>query len=119
MTAVLVLQFGAMWHAKRYEYTWFSPLGRWVLETAPSWYNPDPEIFYERTTHLDGSVSVDGVIAYPDAGQPLKTLYNVRNPTAHQTLCGPGRKLDETDVVVTGQGWRYINGSPVCLAAGG
>lgn len=119
ITAVLVLQFGAMWHAKRYGYTDFSPLGQWVLETAPAWYNPDPEIFYERTNHQDGSFSVNGVIAYPNAEQPLKTLYNVRNPAAHETLWGPGRKLDERDVVVTGQGWRYINGSPVCTAAGG
>jgi hypothetical protein len=119
IAAVLVLQYGAMWHAKRYNYTEFSPLGRWVLTTMPSWYNPDPEIFYERTNHLDGSFNPNGVIAYPNAEQPLKTLYNVRNPDASTTVCGPGRKIDERDVVAVGQGWRYINGTPVCVAVGG
>jgi len=119
MAAVVLVQCGAMAHAKRYDYTYFSPLGRWVLETMPSWYNPDPEIFYERTNHLDGSFNVDGVIAYPNAEQPLKTLYNVRNPKAQEILCGPGRALDDSDVVVKGQGWRYINGAPVCVPVAG
>ena len=117
MTAVVLVQGGAMVHAKQYDYSFFSPLGKWVLKTMPSWYNPDPEIFFERTKHQDGSFKVDGVIAYPDAEQPLKTLYNVGNPNAAATLCGPGGKLDESDVVLMGQGWRYINGKPVCVAA--
>lgn len=116
MTAVVLVQGGAMIHAKQYDYSYFSPLGGWVLKTMPSWYNPDPEIFFERTNHQDGSFSRDGVIAYPNAEQPLKMLYNVGNSNAVATLCGPGRTLDDSDVVVMGQGWRYINGKPVCVA---
>lgn len=119
LAAVVAVQFGAMWHARLYGYTEFSPLGTWVLKTMPSHYNPDPELFYERVVHIDGAVREDGVIAYPDAQQPLKTLYNERNPNAATTLCGPGRKPDESQAVLMGKGWRYINGAPVCVAAGG
>lgn len=113
---VLALQGAAMLHARSYHHLEFSPLGAWVLRTAPGWYDPDPELFLERVVHRDGAVREDGVIAYPNADRPLKTLYNARNREATLALCGPGRRLLDDDVVQMAQGWRYINGAPRCAA---
>jgi len=112
--AVIALQAGAMQHARSYNHLEFSPLGTWMLNQVPGWYDPDPELFYERVVHSDGAVREDGVIAYPDTRHPLKTLYNVHNPVAELTLCGPGRTLVTDNVVEMHQGWRYINGAPRC-----
>lgn len=112
---VLLVQGGAMWHAKEYEYTEFSPAAAWLLRTAPAWYDPDPEIFHDRAQGIDGAMAETTVIAWPDARQPRKILYHERNPGAAAALCGPDARLDESAVVHMAHGWRYINGAPSCV----
>lgn len=114
---VLLAQGLAMWHSKQYEYREFSPAAAWLLRTAPALYNPDPEIFHDRALGTDGAMPENRVIAWPDAQRPSKIMYNERNPAAATTLCGQGARLDEHAIVPMGQGWRYINGAPRCVAA--
>jgi hypothetical protein len=68
-----------------------NPLARYVLERAPSWYAPPPEIFCSRTLRrrcgLDlatGYVSKDYLPAiFADArGRPLKALIDPCEPNA-------------------------------------
>lgn len=113
---VLLAQGAAMWHAKGYDYTEFSPAAAWLLRTAPALYNPDPEIFHDRALGIDGAMPETTVIAWPDAQRPSKILYHERHPGAAAILCGPGASLDESDVVRMNRGWRYINGAPRCMA---
>ena len=39
-----------------YQYVSFSPQARLILNLKPSWYNPEYEIFAERTTHKEGKI---------------------------------------------------------------
>lgn len=117
MLLVLLAQGGAMWHAKGYDHTEFSPAAAWLLRTAPALYDPDPEIFHDRALGIDGAMPENTVIAWPDARHPDKILYNARNPGAAATLCGQGAILDESAVVRMSRGWRYINRAPRCIAS--
>lgn len=113
---VLLAQGVAMWHAKGYDHTEFSPAAAWLLRSAPALYNPDPEIFHDRALGIDVAMPDDSVIAWPDSRQPSKILYNARNPDAGASLCGQGAILDASAAVHMPRGWRYINGAPHCTA---
>lgn len=111
-TVALVLagQALATAHARSYHYLEFSPLAQRVMAAAPGWYNPDPEIFRERSTHQDGLRDPDRVFAW--AG---KTMYNTASPAAVAQLCGAGRAPAAANSYAdAGRGWRYINGPVLC-----
>lgn len=118
LALVLAAQAGAMAHARRYTELQFSPLARAVLARAPGWYNPDPEIFYERVAHAESYPMPEKTYTYAVDGVPVKTLYNLRNPGAATALCGPGRTLaPDNRSVEADMGWRYINGPVRCTGA--
>jgi len=113
---VFVLQAGAMAHARQYEYTQFSPLARYVLDHAPAFYDPDPEIFFERSRNADGSMDPSGVAVYPGQGPARKVLFNTAGGHADRLLCPAGRRLSaDLPVVELRGGWRYLNGAPACV----
>ncbi|MGZ5201022.1 MAG: hypothetical protein ACXWC4_14725 [Telluria sp.] len=115
LAVVLAAQALAMVHVRRYTYIEFSPLARLALNVAPGWYNPEPEIFFERVEHKDGFNQYDKLFAWPDHGKPAKLLYNTGSATASRRLCGPDAALIRDEHVVdVGSGWRYINGAPLC-----
>jgi hypothetical protein len=114
--AVFALQLGAMAHARSYDYREFSPLARYVLDHAPAGYNPDPEIFIERSRNADGATDVRDVAAYPRQGQPRKVLFNAANGSADRLLCPAGQRLStDLPAVELARGWRYLNGAQMCV----
>jgi len=115
LALVLLVQVGAMWHAKQYEHTEFSPAAAWLLRTAPALYNPDPEIFHDRALGIDGDMPTTTIIKWPDAQRPTKIMYNEANTVAAATLCGPDAVLDASATIHMSRGWRYINGAPPCI----
>lgn len=113
---VFLLQLGAMAHAKKYDYTDFSPLARYVLDHAPASYNPDPEIFFERSRNSDGGMDIQGVAVYPRHGQPRKVLFNAGSDSVHRLLCPAGQRLSaDLPMIELERGWRYLNGAPACV----
>jgi hypothetical protein len=113
---VFLLQLGAMAHARQYDYREFSPLARYVLDHAPARYNPDPEIFIERSRHADGGLDVHDVAAYPSQSQPRKILFNAGSDSVDRLLCPAGQRLStELSVVELERGWRYLNSAPACM----
>jgi hypothetical protein len=115
VTVVLAVQAVAMYHAGRYGEVSFSPLARLVMTADPGWYNPDPEIFYERASGSESWPMPGKTFAFAVNGQAIKTLYNVRNPTVAEQLCGPGRALaPDNRYTDADRGWRYINGPVRC-----
>jgi hypothetical protein len=113
--AVFALQLGAMAHARSYDYKEFSPLARYVLDHAPARYNPDPEIFSERSRNADGGMDVQDVTVYPRQGQPRKVLFNAAGGSVDRLLCPAGQRLSTAlPVVELERGWRYLNGVPRC-----
>jgi hypothetical protein len=116
VAVVLVVQTGAMLHARRYTYLEFSPLARMTMQAAPGWYNPEPEIFAERVTHADAFNAIDKVLSWSAPAKPVKILYNARSDAAQRQLCGnDAMAAASSNSVDAGSGWRYINGNPTCL----
>jgi hypothetical protein len=116
---LVLAQAAAMVHAGSYSYVEFSPAARFVLAHAPNHYHPEPEIFAERMAGNDDYIQPDKVYVYRPAGLPPKALFNVANPRAGERLCGPGRALAPGNrIVASSKGWRYLDGEPVCTAAG-
>lgn len=115
LALVLLAQSAAMWHAKQYEHTEFSPAAGWLLRTSPALYNPDPEIFHDRALGIDGDMPTTTIVAWPDAQRPTKIMYNEANPGAAAALCGPGAALDDSATIRMSRGWRYINSTPPCI----
>jgi hypothetical protein len=113
---VFVLQLGAMAHARSYDYREFSPLARQVLDHAPERYNPDPEIFLERSHEADGVTDLQDVAVYPRQGQPRKVLFNIGSDSVHRQLCPAGQRLSpQLTLVELERGWRYLNSAPACV----
>jgi hypothetical protein len=94
-----------------------SPLAKMMLRTVPQAYNPEPEIFVERTIHRDltHQVDPDRVIVFStEDGVPRKALAHGQHHVADSEICGPGGRLAEYTVSDAGQGWRYMNGPFRC-----
>ncbi len=115
LAAMLLVQLGAMKHARSYVYIEFSPAARAVLRLFPTLYTPEPEIFMERVLHIDGATHTRQVATYGLPGRPVKSVFNAGSDAAHAALCGPGGR-----VALPGEGpqfpggWRYVDGRPAC-----
>lgn len=117
LTLVIILQAGAVIHQTRYTYVDFSPAAKLILRYAPSLYDPEPEIFAERSDGKESAfVDPERTYVYRVHGQPVKTMYNemARAPLASR-LCGPGRQLQGAGPITSaGKSWYYINGGFEC-----
>jgi hypothetical protein len=118
MAALFLVQATALHIGQRYHNLEFNPIARALLERAPAWYNPEPEIFYERVAHAESYRVLTQVAVYRSRkGEVRKTLLHTSNTVAMTALCGPGRVLGpENSFTDAGMGWRYINGEVKCVA---
>jgi hypothetical protein len=112
-------QAACMVAARGYGYTELSPLAKQVIEHAPSLYNPDPEIFYERISHAESNMDpFSQIVVYETGGKTVKALYGAGNPAAGARLCGKGLRLAAANHVVDAGGlWRYVNAPLLCEEA--
>jgi hypothetical protein len=111
LAALVALQLASIAHARRYNPTEFSPLAKWVLAHAPGAYNPDPEIFHERTTSGESLLDPQHVDSYAVNGVVVKRMFNLDN-SGTKELCGSGFEVAaDAPVVATDRRWRYINGN--------
>ena len=118
LAAMLLVQAGAIQHARSYVYIELSPAARAMLRLFPGLYAPEPEIFLERVLHLDGAIHQHTVATYGLPGRPVKSVFDPSSDAAHAALCGPGRRV----LLPEGgprypNGWRYVTGKPVCIQA--
>ena len=115
LAAVVTVQTLAMASAHRYGELQFSPLATRVLQHAPGWYHPDPEIFWERAQGHESFPEPQKIFSWPADGPAVKTLYHQSNLAVDAQLCGPGRRLArENRVAEADYGWRYIDGIVRC-----
>lgn len=117
LVAMLLVQAGSVAFARSYRNVEFSPLARLMLDHFPRLYEPEPEIFLERSVHVDGAARAHVVAAYPSLAAARKILFNAGSAQAHAVLCGAGGRvaLDRAGAPWPG-GWRYVDGPPVCAA---
>lgn len=116
LAAMLLLQAGTIKYARSYRHVEFSPLATLMLDRFPGLYAPEPEIFLERSVHVDGAAREHVLAAYPSAANPRKILFNGDSQQAHAALCGTGGRvaLERAGAPYPG-GWRYLDGPPVCV----
>lgn len=114
--AILLAQAGMVKFVRSYTHVEFSPAARFMLAHLPAWYEPEPEVFIERTLEQDGSVHGDVVAAYPSAANPVKILFSAESRAAHYALCGPDGEVSLERASGNYPGaWKYIDGPPVCV----
>jgi hypothetical protein len=114
---VVIGQVVATYTATTYNYLQMSPLAKLVLAKAPQAYNPDPEIFVERTLHRDlmKHIAADEVVVFStEDGISRKALVHEKHAASDAPLCGPGQHLNGYTVSDAGGGWRYLNGPFQC-----
>lgn len=113
-TVFLVLQFACLAHSRQYTHIEFSPAARWFLVHAPQYYNPEPEIFVDRSTHSEPILDFDNVYR-AQLGATPKTLYYAGSAKGIAKLCpGGGRPGAASIVKATYDGWTYLNGEVEC-----
>lgn len=115
----VVLQGLAGWQAYRGRTPAFIAHGRvagFVLDHAPRWYNPDPEIFLERARHHDGIMRPEDVVIHRGPAGPTKLMRYWSNLDDSGGLCAPGTHLDAGHMVTLASGWRYYNAPLRCVS---
>lgn len=94
---------------ERYSYVKHSALARWTLQHFPSSYNPEAEIFYERSIESEQLMPPSLVYAYTVNGQAVKLLRHWSNPEASGGLCPEQAILSGENVRSAGNGWQYVH----------
>ncbi|MES2069283.1 MAG: hypothetical protein V4488_02970 [Pseudomonadota bacterium] len=113
---IAALQVQCAYSAQLYSELGLSSMAKFMLRKAPAWYNPDPEIFVERTVRQDGiTLDTGKYYAYDLDGQHKKLMFHESSRTIDTELCGPNKLLSlDTHVAAAGFGWHYINGPVRC-----
>lgn len=114
-----ILQGLAMVSMSRYNYLEFSPIAKFVLNYAPSFYNPESEIFVERLSNNESVIPESNklyIYSNINNKNPTKTLYNNSNYYADNEVCGEEKTISHKNKFhELGRGWKYINGIPECI----
>ncbi|MBV8666377.1 MAG: DUF2029 domain-containing protein [Burkholderiaceae bacterium] len=82
---------------------------RWVLRYFPGYYNPDAEVFYERSVGSENEMPPDLTYLYQADGHPLKLLRQATNTEATPEWCPADQRLQGVDVHTEDRGWQYSN----------
>ncbi len=118
MAVLLLVQGLAMSLGFRYSHVEFSPLARWVLDHYPQAYNPEPELFVERSAGDEVPLLAMKTYQWKDKrGNAVKTLYysGPGAPVPGESLCGPGKVLQGRSAPVRAAAdWVYLNGPVAC-----
>lgn len=113
---VAVMGMFGFW-GKRSSYTQHTPIAKWVLSHAPERYNPDPEIFYERSAGQELGMPLDLTWVYRNDGKPAKVLRHWSNFNNSAGLCQTGAMLRGHAVQTVERGWQYLHAPFDCVPA--
>jgi hypothetical protein len=100
----------------------FTPIAEFALSHFPALYDPDPEIFRERTLGRETpptarrSNELSGAVVWPLTGRPRKILAPATGPLHVKRLCGPHRSITSPSVARMGPNERYLNAPFRCSA---
>lgn len=97
----------------------YSLAATWVLNNFPEYYNPDPEIFFERGSGQEVNAPLSHQLSYlyAHAGKPLKFLRHQSNSGASNGWCGRGQLLEGSSVRQMEGGWDYLHAPFTCRPA--
>ncbi|MBV8635994.1 MAG: hypothetical protein JO002_15975 [Burkholderiaceae bacterium] len=91
-----------------------SRIAAWVLEHHPTLYHPDPEIFYERTTHGEAPLPLDLTLVYDYNGRQLKLMRNAAVVEPTPDFCPPGLRLEGINRTKVDRDWEYEDAPFTC-----
>jgi hypothetical protein len=94
-------------------YTRPGPAARFVMTHFPAFYNPEPEIFFERSLGREAPPTAYAAVAWPDKKHPTKILVTRPGPITWPELCG-GDEFDAASIARTARDTRYLNGPFQC-----
>lgn len=121
MVALLLVQALAMAACLRYSHLQFSPQASWVMNHVPHLYNPEPELFVERSMGNEAVLQAMQAYQWKDKhGIAVKTLYftGPGAPLPGESLCGSGQTINGSKPPVSAApGWEYLNGPVECRPA--
>jgi hypothetical protein len=85
-------------------------LASYVLERWPSFYNPVPEIFLERTLGQETVLRADRAVKWPKrGGQPTKVMIHESRVSELKTHCGDEQRATAATEASVEGGWRYLD----------
>jgi hypothetical protein len=102
---------------QRYSYLGHTPLARLALDHAPSWYNPDAEVFFERSSEREQRMPATLTYVYRRHGVPLKLLRHESNSDDAAGLCPADQLLQGSRVHRVDGGWQYVHAPFTCHPA--
>ncbi|HTD06382.1 hypothetical protein, partial [Undibacterium sp.] len=113
---IATLQLQCAYSAQFYSELGLSPMARLMLRKAPAWYNPDPEIFAERTGMPDGTaLDPAKYYVYEVNGERKKLMFHESSKKIDADMCGPKNLMSlDTHIAPANFGWYYINGPVHC-----
>ncbi|WP_373988819.1 hypothetical protein [Duganella sp. BuS-21] len=117
LTVFLVFQILVTYQARLYQggnHLQQTAVATWFLDHMPSLYNPDPEIFFERETHVERMMTVDDVVIHEFNGRPTKVLIHSANRTKKFEECDLNLQTSGERVYLD-RGWLYLNAPFACL----
>lgn len=101
----------------------FTPLAEFALTHFPTLYDPDPEIFRERTLGREDDPAerrrarrAAEPTVWPPEGRPQKILASTAAPVQIARLCGPRRTVTSSSVSRVRLDERYLNAPFRCSA---
>lgn len=112
---VVLTQYGVL--GRRVDGGGHSRLALWMLAHYPAYYNPDAEIFYERSVGAEKNAPLDHALShlYFNGAAPAKLLRHASNQGASADLCPPGQRLEGSDVRTIDAGWQYAHAPFRCV----
>lgn len=94
-----------------WKYVWFNQFTQFVLDKVPAFYNPDPEIFYERVLHHEDINPDDSPVIYKNSNGLIRKAMVHESRMDYNPISGLDsatyKKL-KSNLRFT-YGWAYIN----------
>jgi hypothetical protein len=94
-------------------YTRHGPVARFVMAHFPAFYNPEPEVFFERSLGREARPTAYAAVAWPNKQQPTKILVAPARPITWPELCG-GQPFEAASIARAGDDAQYLNGPFRC-----
>jgi hypothetical protein len=94
-------------------YTQHGPVARLVMAHFPAFYNPEPEVFFERSLGREASPTAYTAVVWPNRVQPTKILLMRGQTVTWPELCD-GQEFDAASIARAGTEAHYLNGPFRC-----
>lgn len=106
-----VIAYGFYTNVDQLDYLRHKPIARLLLRSAPDWYDPDPEVFIERTLHAEVFCEMEFPTSFKEKGLIWKAIVNSKKSEGvAECLRTQGVSFSKgSERRCTNQVWTYFN----------